>query len=209
MLALVARDDLRFGFDLESAQLVAHAQVGRRQLRDGAAERTELLFEAGTVDRDFTGIVDQAVEQVGADAHLLLRGTHADVAVLTRQRAADRRGQRLEFDLASFGLRLVLGHDGGIAGPQVGVATRTRIEFADQFFRHRDRAAGTDPDDHRMQAVEAALQQRHAIASELTAVLDHRFQQRFHDVAEFAHGHDAGHACTALERVQVALQANH
>src|SRR5207342_3657654 len=37
---------------------------------------------------------------------------------------------------------------------------------------------------------------------------DHRFEQRLHRVAEFAHGHDAGHARAALERVQVALHAD-
>ena len=88
MLALVARDDLRFGFDLEAAQLVAHADVGRRQFRDRAAERAELLLEAGAVDRDFAGVVDQAVEQVGADAHLFLRRAHADVVVVAGRQLA-------------------------------------------------------------------------------------------------------------------------
>ena len=59
-----------------------------------------------------------------------------------------------------------------------------------------------------MQSVEAALQQWNPVATEFTALVDHRFQQRFHDVAEFAHGHDAGHPRATLERMQVALQAD-
>src|SRR5690606_17480109 len=36
-------------------------------------EGTQLLLQAGTVDRHFAGVVDQVVQQVGAHAHLLLR----------------------------------------------------------------------------------------------------------------------------------------
>ena len=59
--------------------------------RDGAAERTQLLFQAGAIDRDFAGVVDQAVEQVGADAHLFLRRARADVVVVARQHVGHRR----------------------------------------------------------------------------------------------------------------------
>ena len=82
VLALVARDDLRFGFDVEAAQLVAQTRVGLLHFGHRAAERAELLFQARAVDRDFAGVVDQAVEQVGADAHLFLRRAHADVVVV-------------------------------------------------------------------------------------------------------------------------------
>ena len=47
-----------------------------------------------------------------------------------------------------------------------------------------------------------------AIAAEFAAMVDHGCQQRLHRVAEFAHGHDAGHARAALDRMQVALQAD-
>jgi hypothetical protein len=57
-----------------------------------------------------------------------------------------------------------------------------------------DRLPRADPGDHCMQAIETALEQWHAIAPSLERVLDHGFEQRFHGVAEFAHGHDAGHA---------------
>jgi hypothetical protein len=77
VLALVARDDLRFGFDVQAAQLVAQTRVGLLHFAHGAAEGAELLFQARAVNRDFARVVHQAVQQVGADAHLFLRGAHA------------------------------------------------------------------------------------------------------------------------------------
>src|SRR5690606_39800421 len=79
VLALVARDDLRFGFAVQAAELVAQARVGLLHFAHRRAERTELLLESGAIDRDLAGVVDEAVEQVGADAHLFLRGAHAGV----------------------------------------------------------------------------------------------------------------------------------
>ena len=177
--------------------------VGLLHFDHGAAERTELLFEARTIDRDFAGVVDEAIEQVGADAHLFLRGTHADILVVAGDQHVDRRRQRLELDLRRGGRMHRRGNCRVIA-----FAARARVEFRDQRIRHRDRAARADAGDHRVQAVEAAFQQRDAVAAEFGALFDHRFQQRLHDMAEFAHGHDAGHARAALDRVQVALQAD-
>src|SRR3546814_5654605 len=65
MLALVAGDDLRLGLDVEAAQLVAQTHVGLLYLAHRAAERTQLLLQAGAVDRDLAGVVEQLVEQVG------------------------------------------------------------------------------------------------------------------------------------------------
>ncbi|OHE85263.1 MAG: hypothetical protein A2190_02830 [Lysobacterales bacterium RIFOXYA1_FULL_69_10] len=59
-----------------------------------------------------------------------------------------------------------------------------------------------------MQAVEAQLQQWDAVLAQLAALVDDRLKQRLHDVAELAHGHDAGHARATLQGVQVALQAD-
>src|SRR3546814_2590607 len=59
MLALVAGDDLRLGLDVEAAQLVAQTHVGLLHLAHRAAERTQLLLQAGAVDRDLAGVVDQ------------------------------------------------------------------------------------------------------------------------------------------------------
>src|SRR3546814_18838511 len=57
-----------------------------------------------------------------------------------------------------------------------------------------------------MQSVEAAFEQRDAVAAKFAALFDHRLEQRLHGVAPLAHGHDAGHARATLDGVQVALQ---
>jgi uncharacterized protein YjbI with pentapeptide repeats len=90
-----------------------------------------------------------------------------------------------------------------------GLAAGQRVELRDQRIGHGDRAALADPGDHRMQAIEAALERVDAVAAEFALAVGDRLQQRLHGVAEFADGHDAGHARTTLEGVQVALQADH
>ena len=99
LLALVAGNDLRLGFQVEAAQLVAQSRIGALQFAHGAAEGTELLFKPRTVDRHFTGVVDQAVEQIGTHTHLfLLRSRqrvffdHAFDRQRCRQRSVDHGG---------------------------------------------------------------------------------------------------------------------
>ena len=208
VLALEAGDDLRFRLDLEAAQLVAHTDVGLVHFRDGAAERTQLLLQAGAVDRDFAGVVDETVEQVGADAHLFLRCARGDVFFVAGQDVDHRRRQRLEFDRRGRRFVVMRGRSCRVRERRDLLATRTRVEFGNELVRHRDRLARTDARDHRVQAVEATFEQRHAVATEFNTVLDYGFEQRLHGVAEFANRHDAGHARAALERVQVALQAD-
>ena len=99
VLALVARDDLRFGFAVQAPQLVAQTHVRLLHLAHRATERTQLLLQAGAVDRDFAGVVDETVEQVGADADLFLRCAHRRVVFVAERRVADRRRQRLEVEL--------------------------------------------------------------------------------------------------------------
>ncbi|MNV98120.1 hypothetical protein D3C71_1933390 [compost metagenome] len=62
VLAAIAGDDLRFGFQIQTTQLVAQTRVGAIQLGHGATEGTQLLFQTRAVDRHFTGVVHQAVE---------------------------------------------------------------------------------------------------------------------------------------------------
>ena len=91
VLALVAGHDLRLGFQVEAAQLVVQSGIGAVELGHGAAERAQLLFQPRTVDRHFAGMVDQAVEQVGAHAHLFLRGVGHGL-VVAGESGIDRRG---------------------------------------------------------------------------------------------------------------------
>ena len=86
--ALVARDDLRLGLDLQLAQLLAQARHGLLEFHQVEAERGNLLFEARTVDRNLAGGVDERVEQVRAHADHFLRraleiGVEPNVAICT------------------------------------------------------------------------------------------------------------------------------
>jgi hypothetical protein len=58
---------------------------GLLHLAHGAAERTKLLFQAGAVDRDLAGVVDRAIEQVGADADLFLRCAYRSCRLRRRE----------------------------------------------------------------------------------------------------------------------------
>ena len=182
VFALVARDDLRFSFRIQAAQLVAQADVGLFHFRGGAAERAELLFQAGAVGRDLACVVHQAVQQVGTNAHLLLRGADADVVIVDGTVAHHRRRQRLQFDP----LHRRVGEGEAVVDRvrhhrQRGFGARG--EVFDQTGRHPHRTASGNPGDHPVQAVEPALQQRHAVLAEFRALRDHGFQQGFHGVA--------------------------
>src|SRR5690625_5939794 len=50
------------------AQLVAQANAGFINFRDAAAQDADLLFQPGAKDADFTGKVDEVVNQVGRHA---------------------------------------------------------------------------------------------------------------------------------------------
>src|SRR5581483_10077509 len=96
--ALVARENLRFGFHLELAQLFAQTAHGLLELDEVEAERRDLLLETRAVDRDFTRVVDERIEQVRAHADHFLRRARRELVFLDgRRRAAcgfRRRGLR-------------------------------------------------------------------------------------------------------------------
>ncbi len=68
----MAVHDLRFGLDLELAQLVAQPGNRRLQFHDMEVEGADLLVEARMVDADLAGRVEQVLEQVGVDAREFL-----------------------------------------------------------------------------------------------------------------------------------------
>ena len=63
--------DLRFGFELELAQLFLQARDRARQLAHVEVDGADLLFEARARDARFAGIVEQLVEQFRVDAREL------------------------------------------------------------------------------------------------------------------------------------------
>ena len=64
-----ARRDLRLGLHLDFAQLAAQAGQVVREVVQRALQRADFVFQARARDRHFAGLVDQAVEDVGAHAH--------------------------------------------------------------------------------------------------------------------------------------------
>ena len=71
LLFFVAMQDLRFGLELELAQLFLEARHGARQLTDVEVDGADLLLETGARDARLAGIVEQLVEQFGVDARQL------------------------------------------------------------------------------------------------------------------------------------------
>ena len=71
LLFLVAMQDLRFGFELELAQLFLQARDGARQFADVEVDGADLLLETRARNAGLAGIVEQLVEQLGVDAREL------------------------------------------------------------------------------------------------------------------------------------------
>ena len=67
-LFLEAMQDLRFGLELELAELFLEARHRARQFADVEVDGADLLFEARARDARFAGIVEQLVEQFRVDA---------------------------------------------------------------------------------------------------------------------------------------------
>ena len=88
LLFLVPMQDLRFGLELELAQLFLQARDGAAELGEVEIDRADLLLQARAEDADFAGVVEQRVEQVGVDAREFLALLRLRLA--TRQRQALR-----------------------------------------------------------------------------------------------------------------------
>ncbi len=146
-------------------------------------------------------MVDQTVEQVGAHAYLLLLHARQE-AFFGLAFHRNRRGQRCRFH-RYFGDRA----DIGVAGRGGIAATGTGFEGFHQIGRHRHGAVLAGAGQQLVQAIKAALEQTHVVAVDVGPVGRYGFKQRFDRVTEVADGVDAGHARTALERVQIALQS--
>ena len=67
------RLDLRFRLDLDLAHLRAQADHAVGQLEQVRLQRAQLAFDARAGDGHFARLVDEAVDDVGADAQLRAR----------------------------------------------------------------------------------------------------------------------------------------
>ncbi len=92
LLFLEPMQDLRFGLELELAQLFLQARHRARQLAHVEIDGSDLLFETGARDARLAGIVEQLVEQFGVDAREL--GSISRCGRLAARRHGARRQQR-------------------------------------------------------------------------------------------------------------------
>ena len=214
LLALVARDDLRFGFDLELSQLLAQSRDGLVELDEVEAEGRDLLFEARAVDRHLTRIVHERVEQVRTHADHFLRRVRDFFLFERGGQVARRRALRL------FGRGCVRSRGGRWRRCRLrGECVRClggglRIESADEAFEardrmrgHRDRTSLRDTLHEHVQAIETAFERLDRGAVHLEPAFADGIDERLHRMAQVADRGEARHACAALERMQVSLQA--
>ncbi len=97
-----ARRDLRFGLDFDFAQLVPQAHDVFGQLAEGSADCADVGFEPRTRNRHFTGLIDQAIKNIGTHAHQRHRRCRRRLFDGGRggKIAAARGHQRTQFDHA-------------------------------------------------------------------------------------------------------------
>ena len=77
---LMPIQNLRFGLDLQAAQLLLEARHGARQFGQIEVDRVDLLIEASAEDAHLPGIVEHGIEQIRIDArhfHAFRRGALA------------------------------------------------------------------------------------------------------------------------------------
>ena len=223
MFALVARDDLRFGFDFELAQLLAQTEHRLIEFLQIEAVSAHLLLETRAVDRHFASVIDEVVEQIGADTDHFLRdaaglfGFLDQFAGRTGRRCGRCRNRRRRFERRHSCRRLR--RLGGVRhwhrsrlGRRVSdgrnrFARHQCVEARDGIDRHADRLTSGHTLHQLMQSIETAFQrlQRNTVHAALT--FRHLLQQGFHGVAEIADRRQSGHARAALQGVQLALQS--
>ena len=206
VLALEAGDDLRFGLDFQHAQLAAQSGDGLFQFDQVVAVAGHLLFQPRAVDRHFAGMAHQVVQQVGADADLLLRRTR--LALFLGQQLGQVVGQhrhrrRRDDWHGRLGLRRHRRCQHGVIG-KGGLASE-RQQLVDHRLRIDRGFTAGDLLHQRVQLVEARLQ-RADQRTHLRLAADALLQQCLHRVGEIAHRHQAGNPRATLERVQVAAQ---
>ena len=123
MLFLMPMQDLRFGLELELAQLILEARHRAAELGEVELDRAHLLLETRAEDAHFAGVVEQRVEQVGVDAREFLAFLRLTLA--TRQR------RRLRFGAASSAAS---GGSSGDSAATSSVAARRAAQPATRLF---------------------------------------------------------------------------
>ena len=157
LAGLQARRDLRVGLQLDVAQLAAQSIQIFREFAQRHAHLRDVALEARTRDRDFAGLVDQAVQQRRLDAHRgggRVAGGRLDDALNARRvggretgpvdRGRGGVGQRLGHELADGRLgrdggrhRRLGDRGGGLDGRSLGFGDRLRFFHGHRLRGHR------------------------------------------------------------------------
>ena len=211
-----ARGDLRFGLQLDVAQLAAQTVEVVGQVVHRALQLAHVGVDAGPGDAHFTGMVDQPVQQARAHAH---RGGAAGAALdhgglqqapVVEVRPVDRTlRSRLDgvcVGNSAGGGSAVVGR-GSLVGPPVG------RQFDRHRLRHRRRGGLGDSGARRGRLAQQVVGRHHGIGAsqqglDLRGVSTGRggqvFDRGFQPVGHFTQAHRAGQPGPALERVQRA-----
>jgi hypothetical protein len=209
MLALETGDDLRFGLDLQHAQLTAQTRHGLLEFHQVEAVTGNLLFQSRTVDGDFAGMVDQVVEQVGADTDLLLRG--ADLFLHFRQQfgQVERRLTRCCRLLGRANqLQGRHRHSGQGLVVSQGLFARQCKQAIDHGLRIFRCLTLRHMLYQRMHLIERRFQRSDQRAC-LGGVASRLFEHGLNRVGEITHGRQTSNTRAALERMQITLQFGH
>ncbi len=91
---LMPIENLRFGFDLQAAQLFLEARYRARQFGQIEVDRVHLLIETSPEDAHLSGVVQHGVEQIGIDTGHLHAFRRSALASGQHRSAARARGSR-------------------------------------------------------------------------------------------------------------------
>ena len=185
---ILPRLNTGFGLRGKMGHLPAQSDDGLLQLVEVEAHRIDALIDPGAENAALAHLIDQGIEQRGADAD----------AVGGRGGGRFFRGLRHRRDPG--------GGDGGGngLGRRQGFATQYTVQLADQVL-HVWRWLAATPQ-HAMQAVQGMLDGVQDGRCGLHRSLAERVQHRFGGVGQIADRHEAGHARAALERMHAPTQ---
>ena len=186
------------GLSGELSHLPTQTRNGLLQLVQIETHGADALINAGAEDTAFAHLVDQGIEQRGADPDAVGgRGGGRGGGLFHPRRRSDRRGLRGNHRRNSGDHRLQRLHR---------LAAKRCLQLVNQRLRRYWPFALDDLGQHLMEPIQGVLQciQHGGKGALLSLAQD--FQHRFGGMRQVADRHDARHARTALERVHLAAQ---
>ena len=196
--------DLRFGLDLELADLGTQADYAARELEQIRLQRAQLAFDARPCNRHFAGLVDQAIDDVGAHPQHRM-GAGLDFGSRSASGRVGRLRRRKGCDNVLLGARRRRERGNGLRMRRESRHGRSRLLRFDGIRQRDVRPALAQRIEHVCDPIEVRVER----LEQFLRPGDRRFagrQSRLHLMRELAETHRAGHPRAALERVQRAPQ---